>query len=78
MYVSVIGDEVEMLQALMSGDVDRVRSLIQEKAGTLHELRKRRHTHARGDCWCEYDGDPFMIVHAYHQTNPLKLAEIPA
>ena len=75
---SVIGDEVKILDSLMSGDLDKTQELVREKASILQEVRKRQHTHARGDCWCEYDGDPFMVVHAYHQTHPLKLAEIPA
>ena len=77
MYLPVVEDEIEMIQSLMSGDLDRTRSLVREKAGILQEVRKRRHTHARGDCWCEYDGDAFRVVHAYHQTNPLRLAETP-
>ena len=76
MYPSVIEDEIDILESIMSNDLRRTRDLVREKAGTVQEVRKRRHTHARGDCWCEYDGDAFRVTHAYHQTDPLRLAGI--
>ena len=61
-------EAAEIVRAVLEGDTKEAIQLIQQAAGELQELKKRRHSHKRPEgCWCEYGDDPYEIVQVCQQ-----------
>ena len=48
--------------AIRDEDIATVRNLVTEMAGNVSEVRKQRHQHKKGSCWCEFGGDEFKTI----------------
>lgn len=56
-----------IVEAVKVEDFPTVRKLIPKEAGSIAELRKRRHQHSKGDCWCEFGQDQYSEVGLFPQ-----------
>ena len=58
--------------AIREEDIPKARELVTEVAGNVWEVRKRRHQHNKGGCWCEFGGDEFETIGEHPQAATLR------
>ena len=68
-----------VVEAVMEDKEEEARKLIEEVAGYVQEVKRKRHSHAKGQgCWCEFGVDGFTVINVYQQSDlPHPISNLP-
>lgn len=61
-----------IVRAIQEEDIPAARKLVTEVAGNISEIRRRKHQHNKGKCWCEFGGDEFEAIGEHPQAATLR------